>query len=89
MPSLKRGKRISSSRSVSVENITRRGLWLHVRGAEHFLDFDRFPWFRAAKIGEIQNVRFVRGSYLRWPDLDVDLELDCLAAPEKYPLVYR
>jgi hypothetical protein len=74
---------------VSVENVTSRGIWLFVRGAEYFLDYERYPWFREAKIGEIQNVRLVRGSYLRWPDLDVDLELDCLAEPEKYPLIYR
>lgn len=89
MPSLKNGKGTSKRPSVSVENITRWGVWLHVRGTEFFLDYERFPWFRSAKVSEIQNVRLVRRTYLRWPDLDVDLELDCLADPSRYPLVYR
>jgi hypothetical protein len=72
-----------------VENITRWGVWVHVSGSEFFLDHERFPWFRDATVGEIQNVRLIRKSYLRWPDLDVDLDLNCLADPERYPLVYR
>lgn len=89
MPSLRNGKRTSKSPSVSVENITRWGIWLYVKGREHYLDYQHFPWFRDATLSEIQNVRLMRKSYLRWPDLDVDLELDCLAQPNKYPLIYK
>ncbi|WP_420886735.1 DUF2442 domain-containing protein [Candidatus Kuenenia stuttgartensis] len=28
-------------------------------------------------------------SHLHWPDLDIDLEIDSLENPEKYPLVYK
>jgi len=38
---------------------------------------------------QIHDVRLVRQSYLRWPKLDVDLELDCLADPQSYPLLYQ
>ena len=61
--------------NVSVENITRWGIWIHVLGREYFLDFDRFPWFRDGTMGEIQAVSLIHRSYLRWPKLDVDLEL--------------
>lgn len=61
---------------------------MHVCGVEYFLDYDHFPWFRKASVDEIHAVRLIRGSYLRWPKLDVDLEIDCLERPEQYPLVY-
>ncbi|HKQ49571.1 MAG TPA: DUF2442 domain-containing protein [Phycisphaerae bacterium] len=89
MPSLRNGKRTSKSPSVSVENITRWGIWLFVMGREYFLDYDQFPWFRDARVKEIQNVRLVRKSYLRWPQLDVDLELESLSNPGNYPLIYK
>jgi hypothetical protein len=89
MPSLKSGKRTSKKGDVSVEGITPRGVWLNVLGREYFLDYDQFPWFRNATIHQVQDVRLIRKSYLRWPSLDVDLELDCVEHPANYPLVYR
>jgi hypothetical protein len=88
MPFSKRGTRTSKSPDVSVENVTPRGVWVYVAGKEHFLDYENFPWFREAKLSEIQAVRLIRGSYLRWSKLDVDLELDSLEHPEQYPLTY-
>ncbi|MBE7549061.1 MAG: DUF2442 domain-containing protein [Planctomycetia bacterium] len=38
---------------------------------------------------EIQNVQLIHDSHLHWPDLDIDLEIDSLENPEKYPLVYK
>jgi len=34
----------------------------------------------------IQNVKLLHGFHLYWPKLDVDLEIDNLENPEKYPL---
>lgn len=87
MKSQKPGKRISVP-NVEVLNISKTGLWLYVDGQEYFLSHKQYPWFKDAKISEIYNVRFAR-SHLHWPDLDVDLELDSLTSPEKYPLVYK
>jgi hypothetical protein len=81
-----RGKNISD---VEVSNIGRRGLWVFVEGKEYFLSYEEYPWFKDAKVGEILKVKMLRGGHLYWPDIDVDLEVDCLANPEKYPLKYR
>lgn len=89
MPYLKNGKGTSRRNNACVENITRWGIWLYVRGKEYYLDYENYPWFRDARVADIHDVRLVRGSYLRWPALDVDLELECLAHPERYPLVFR
>ncbi len=82
MKSAKPGEDIS----VSVENITPFGIWLFAAGKEYFLSHERFPFFREHPIGAIQNVQLLHGFHLYWPDLDVDLEIDNLENPEKYPL---
>ena len=80
------GKNISK---VEVTQISVHGIWLYVQGTEYFLSFAEFPWFKEAKIKEIQNVKLLHKQHLHWPDLDVDLELESLANLEQYPLVYR
>ena len=82
MKSLRNGKDIS----VSVENITPLGIWLFVKGKEYFLNFDVYPYFKDQTVKSIQNVKLLHGFHLHWPDLNVDLEIDNLENPEKYPL---
>ncbi|OQB39826.1 MAG: hypothetical protein BWY06_01476 [Candidatus Latescibacteria bacterium ADurb.Bin168] len=79
----------STSEEVEISNISQAGIWLYVLGHEHFLPFDEFPWFRNATVGAIHNVELHHGIHLRWPDLDVDLEIDSLTSPHKYPLRYE
>ena len=82
MKSLKRGKNIL----VNVENITPFGLWLFVNGNEYFLSYQEYPYFKDHTLKAIQNVELLHGYHLYWPDLDVDLEIDNLENPAKYPL---
>jgi hypothetical protein len=70
-------------------NISKHGIWLYVKDKEYFLPYKAYPWFKEAKVSEIHNIELIHGFHLYWPDLDVDLELECLEHPEKYPLVYR
>ncbi len=74
---------------VEVQGITKAGLWLLVNEQEFFLPFTLYPWFEQATVAQICAVETSRNKYLHWPEIDVDLELDCLKNPEKYPLVYR
>jgi len=82
MKLLKRGKDIS----VSVENITSFGIWLLAKEKEYFLSYKVFPFFKDQTLNSIQNVQLLHGFHLCWPDLDIDLEIDNLENPEKYPL---
>ena len=84
--SAKPGARTSAP---EVTNVSLHGFWLMVDGHERFVDFARFPWFREAPVRAIFSVRRPRVTHLHRPDLDVDLELDTLADPERYPLVSR
>ena len=70
-----------------VLNISKHGLWVLVHEQEHFLSFEHFPWFRHAQVSAILNVQLPHPHHLYWPELDVDLELDAIVSPEKYPLV--
>jgi hypothetical protein len=72
-----------------VLNVSPHGFWLFVAGKEHFLGFDKFPWFRNASIGQLFNLKFSHGDHLCWPDLEVALDLERIEHPEKYPLVAR
>ncbi|MHC4183619.1 MAG: DUF2442 domain-containing protein [Planctomycetota bacterium] len=82
MRSVKNGKNIS----VTVENITSFGIWIFVKGKEYFLSYKDYPYFKDQTIKEIHNVQLLHGHHLYWADLDVDLEIDNLDNPEKYPL---
>lgn len=75
--------------AVEVQGVLKRGVWLLVRGREYFLPFSRYPWFKKARLSAVQHVKLLHGSHLYWPDLDVDLALESLEYPERYPLTYR
>lgn len=85
MKLLKNGKNIL----VSVENISSFGIWLFIKGKEYFLSFDDYPYFKDQAIKSIQNVKLFHGYHLYWPELDVDLEIDNLEYPERYPLKFK
>lgn len=78
-----------STSAVEVTNISQHGFWLLVDGQEHFLPFGEYPWFRDARISEIQNVRLEGREHLYWEKLDVDLSLDILRNPARYPLIAK
>ncbi len=72
-----------------VTNISRHGIWILVGDEELFLPMKDFPWFASAPVSAVLNLVCPRAGHLYWPDLDVDLELDSIRHPEKYPLVSK
>lgn len=83
-----RSSRCGKTPSVSVENITPFGIWLFVKRKEYFLNYKDYPFFREQVLSAIQDVQLLHGYHLYWPQLDVELEIDNLENPEKYPLQY-
>jgi len=86
MRSAPRGK---STSAAEVTNVSGNGFWLLLDGEELFVAFKDFPWFRDASIGQLLNVDRPAAHHLYWPDLDVDLAVESLTNPERYPLVSR
>ena len=70
-------------------NVSPHGFWLLANGREFFLAFTDFPWFRGATLQQLFRVEFSHGHHLHWPDLDVDLDLERIEYPEKFPLVSK
>jgi hypothetical protein len=79
----------ASTSEVEVTNVSKHGFWLLIRDQEVFVPFAEFPWFRDASIGQLLNVQLPSPHHLYWPDLDVDLAVESLFHPERFPLVSR
>jgi hypothetical protein len=62
---------------------------LFIDETELFVPFTNFPWFKEASIAEITRVELPSPHHLYWPDLDIDLALDSIQHPERYPLVSK
>jgi len=86
MKSAVRGKLTSD---IEVTNVSSHGFWLFLDDRELFVAFEQFPWFREVSIRELVNVQRPHPHHLYWPDLDVDLAVESIEDPEKYPLVSR
>jgi len=86
MRSAKLGKRTSV---VEITNVSKHGFWLLMKDKERFVAFDQFPWFRDAPIGHLLNVELPSAHHLYWPDLDVDIALESIDHPERFPLISR
>lgn len=73
----------------SVLMINAQGIMISVAGNDYFLSYNRIPWMKDASIKSVLNVRMSGQNAIEWPDLDVDLEIESLKHPERYPLVIK
>ena len=76
----------SATSTAEVTNISQHGFWMLVDGRELFLAFDEFPWFKQAPVEASLRLERPTPEHLYWPELDVDLGLDSIEHPERYPL---
>ncbi len=86
MKSAALGKRTSG---VEVLGISKHGFWLLLADEEYFVPFKEFPWFKEASVAEILKVEWPGLNHLYWPDLDVDLAVESIRHPEKFPLISK
>ena len=86
MKSRLRGEPISRP---EVLNITAQGLWLLLDGKELFASFGDFPWLADGTIRQLTRIERPRQDHLYWPELDVDLAVESLKHPEKFPLLSK
>ena len=78
-----------STLEVEVTNISRDGFWLLMDDRELLVPFDQFPWFKDASIAEILHVEQPNPGHLYWSELNVDLDVESIEHPERFPLVSR
>jgi Protein of unknown function (DUF2442) len=63
------------------------GFWMLLGAEELFLPFEKFPWFRDATVRQISRVELPSADHLYWPELDIDLAVESIRHPEKFPLM--
>lgn len=72
-----------------VTNVSQHGLWVLLDREELFLSFEHFPWFRDAPIGKVLRVEQPSSQHLYWPELDIDLAIESIRDPKRFPLISR
>ena len=82
-------KNNTASTLVCVLMINAQGIMLSVQGQDYFLSYNRILWMQDAPIRSVLNVQMSGPDAIEWPDLDVDLEIESLRHPERYPLVIK
>ena len=71
-----------------ITNIERDGFWLLTEEGDFFVPFERYPKFRKATVEQSFHFEQDRDAFY-WPELDIDIELEALKHPERYPLIFR
>ena len=82
----KNGMNISK---VNVLNISEHGFWIYYDENEYFLPFSKFQWFINATVSQICNIKLLGKKHLYWEDLDIDLSIESIKNPDKYPLISK
>jgi len=72
-----------------VTHVSQHGFWLLLDNEELLLPFAQFPWFRQATIDQISQVEWPSADHLYWPLLDVDLSVEGIRDPAKFPLLSK
>jgi len=86
MKSAEPGSTISGAEVIS---ISRHGIWILVSGRELFLSFEEFPWFQEAAVSAVMRVELPQPHHLYWPVLDVDVHVESIEHPDRFPLKSR
>jgi hypothetical protein len=73
--------------SVEVTNVSPFGLWLLLGAEELYLAYADVPWFKGATIAQVTRVERPSPDHVYWPELDIDLAVDSIRDPAKFPLV--
>lgn len=77
----------TASSEAKIARLTGRGFWLLLGEEELFASFVDFPWFKQATREQLTTVERPAPDHLHWPLLDVDLSVESIRHPDRFPLV--
>ena len=86
---MKSGALGKNTLAVEVANISQHGFWILLGERELFVPFSEFPWFNDAPVGAILKVELSQPHHLYWPDLDIDLAVESIEHPDRFPLISK
>lgn len=72
-----------------ITSILKNGFFLLVRDREFFVPFSNYPAFHDATVDQIHKFKEVSPGFFHWPELDIDIELEALEFPERFPLMFK
>jgi hypothetical protein len=75
--------------AAEVTNVSKHCLWLLLDDEELAVPFSDFPWFKSATIEQLCNVERPTEDHLYWPAIDVDLSVQSIRQPERFPLLSK
>ena len=73
--------------AVEISVASSKGFWLLVDDEELFVPFAEFPWFKKATVEQMMAIERPSQNHLYWPLLDIDLSVDSIRYPERFPLM--
>ncbi len=79
----------TSTLAAEITHVSPNGFWLLLGEEELLLPFKEFPWFKQATIAQLCAVERPSPDHLYWPELDVDLSVESIRHPERFPLVAK
>lgn len=79
----------SGTLTIEVIRQSRDGFWLALGDEELCIRYADSPWFRDAPVHKLAHVEMPSPHHLYWPELDIDLAVESVRHPEKFPLVSR
>jgi len=71
---------------VEVSLASNKGFWLLLGDEELFVPYAEFPWFKKATIEQMTKIEWPTPNHLYWPLIDVDLSVESIRNPGKFPL---
>ena len=72
-----------------ITNISAHGVWLLAGDKELFMPYEHFPWFKDVPVGKVLNVEEPVPGHFYWPELDVDLSIEMIEHPDRFPLAAK
>lgn len=79
---------LEKDKNTQFSGITPNGIWLLSNGKELFINFKDYPEFKDATVSQIQDFSTDISGNLHWKSIDVDIEIEALENPEKFPMKY-
>lgn len=79
----------ASTSAAEITNISQHGFWMLIEGHEFFVPFRDFPWFKDAPVSALLKVELPHAGHVYWPALDIDLAVESIKHPERFPLVSK
>ncbi len=70
---------------VEVTRVSGRGIWVQAHDRKFFLSYFDFPWFKDKPMLAVMHVEECSPGEFYWPLLDINLSLDTLQSPHRFP----